>query len=75
MESDSKDCAEVELRELGEGEREEFILENQWAFKYGAVGEFGVRDEHYEEDGEVEGLPLWRAGHIILSLVAKTLLA
>lgn len=58
MESESKDCAEVELRELGEGEREEFILENQWAFKYGAVEEFGVRDEHYEEDGEVEGLPL-----------------
>ena len=29
------------------------ILDNQRAFKYGAIEEFGLRDDHYEEDGEI----------------------
>ena len=34
-------------------DREQFILDNQWAFKYGAMEEFGMRDDHFEEDGEI----------------------
>ena len=34
-------------------DREQFILDNQWAFKYGAQQEFGMRDERCEEGDEV----------------------
>ena len=34
-------------------DREQFILDNQWAFKYGAQQEFGMRDERCEEGEEV----------------------
>ena len=34
-------------------DKEQFILDNQWAFKYGATEEFGARDDHFEEDGEI----------------------
>lgn len=34
-------------------DREHFILDNQRAFKYGATEEFGLRDDHFEEDGEI----------------------
>ena len=34
-------------------DKEQFILDNQWAFKYGATEEFGMRDDHFEEDGEI----------------------
>lgn len=34
-------------------DREQFILDNQAAFKYGAMVEFGLRDEHFEDDGEI----------------------
>ncbi len=34
-------------------ERETFILANQRAFQYGAMEEFGLRDDHTEEDGEI----------------------
>lgn len=44
---------EVTLVPLTADEREQFILDNQWAFKHGALMEFGVRDEHMEEDGEI----------------------
>ena len=30
-----------------------FILDNQEAFRYGAMEEFGLRDNHFEEDGEI----------------------
>ena len=33
--------------------KEQFILDNQEAFRYGAIEEFGLRYEHYEEDGEI----------------------
>ena len=29
------------------------ILDNQEAFNYGALEEFGRRDDHFEEDGEI----------------------
>ena len=34
-------------------DKEQFILDNQWAFKYGATLEFGMRDDHFEEDDEI----------------------
>ena len=45
--------AEVTLTPLADEEREQFILDNQYAFKYGAMEEFGERDNHFEEDGEI----------------------
>ena len=34
-------------------DREQFILDNQLAFKYGALQEFGERDDHIDRDGEI----------------------
>ena len=45
--------AEVKLVPLQPDDREQFILDNQWAFKYGAQQEFGMRDERCEEGEEV----------------------
>ena len=44
---------EVTLQPLQKEDREQFIRDNQWAFKYGATEEFGMRDDHFEEDGEI----------------------
>ncbi|MBR2212171.1 MAG: GNAT family N-acetyltransferase [Fibrobacter sp.] len=44
---------EVTLLSLLPEDREQFILDNQWAFKYGAQQEFGMRDERCEEGEEV----------------------
>ncbi|MBQ3128701.1 MAG: GNAT family N-acetyltransferase, partial [Clostridia bacterium] len=43
----------VELVPLTAEDREQFILDNQWAFKYGALQEFGERDDHLDGDGEI----------------------
>ncbi len=43
----------ITLTRLTADEREQFILDNQYAFKYGAMEEFGERDNHFEEDGEI----------------------
>ena len=45
--------AELTLTPLTEDDREQFILDNQRAFRYGATEEFGKRDSSFEEDGEV----------------------
>ena len=45
--------ANITLTRLTIDEREQFILDNQYAFKYGAMEEFGERDNHFEEDGEI----------------------
>ena len=45
---------EVLLVPLQPEDREQFILDNQWAFKYGAQQEFGMRDERCEEGEEDE---------------------
>ena len=34
-------------------DREQFILDNQEAFNYGALEEFGRRDDHFEEDEQI----------------------
>ena len=43
----------IELKPLVLADREQFILDNQEAFNYGAREEFGLRDDHFEEDGEI----------------------
>lgn len=43
----------IRLSPLTPDDREQFILDNQWAFKYGALMEFGERDDHMDEDGEI----------------------
>ena len=45
--------AKITLTPLAEEDREQFILDNQRAFKFGAMEEFGKRDDHFEEDGEI----------------------
>ncbi len=45
--------ANITLTRLTEDDREQFILDNQRAFRYGAMEEFGKRDDHMEEDGEI----------------------
>ena len=43
----------VSLIPLADSDREQFILDNQRAFKYGAMEEFGERDNHLDFDGEI----------------------
>ena len=43
----------ITLTPLEGEDRERFIRDNQIAFKYGAVEEFGPRDDHFDEDGEI----------------------
>ena len=43
----------VTLVPLTNDDRDQFILDNQWAFKYGALQEFGERDNHIDDDGEI----------------------
>ncbi len=43
----------VSLVPLTALDREQFILDNQEAFKFGAVEEFGMRDDHIDDDGEI----------------------
>ena len=45
--------ANIILTRLTEDDREQFILDNQRTFKYGAMEEFGCRDDHMEEAGEI----------------------
>ena len=45
--------AVITLTRLTADDRDQFILDNQRAFKYGAMEEFGMRDDHLEEDGEI----------------------
>lgn len=43
----------IELRPLAPSDREQFINDNQEAFNYGALEEFGLRDDHFEEDDQI----------------------
>ena len=43
----------ITLTPLETEDRDQFIRDNQYAFKYGAMVEFGERDNHFEEDGEI----------------------
>ena len=44
---------DIQLCLMEEDDREQFILDNQEAFNYGALEEFGCRDNHFEEDGQI----------------------
>lgn len=43
----------VQLIPLEESDREQFITDNQEAFNFGATKEFGLRDDHFEEEGQI----------------------
>ena len=47
------DKQSIRLEPLQAADREQFIRDNQEAFLYGATQEFGMRDDHFEEDGEI----------------------
>lgn len=44
---------EVTLVPMDYNDRNQFILDNQEAFRFGAMEEFGMRDNHFEEEGEI----------------------
>ena len=44
---------DVKLVPLTADDREQFIKDNQEAFRFGALQEFGLRNERYEEEGEI----------------------
>ncbi|RLP05846.1 GNAT family N-acetyltransferase [Propionibacterium australiense] len=44
---------DVQLVPLREDDREQFIRDNQEAFNHGALVEFGCRDSHFEEAGQI----------------------
>lgn len=67
--------ADVILLPLEPEDREQFILDDQEAFNYGALVEFGPRDDHFEDEGEIisretieqsidggEALRIWQDG-------------
>ena len=43
----------VKLVPLEADDRDQFVRDNQEAFNYGALEEFGRRDDHLEEDGQI----------------------
>lgn len=43
----------VQLIPLVDSDREQFILDNQEAFNFGALEEFGVRNQHFQEEGQI----------------------
>lgn len=43
----------ITLTPLTEDDREQFILDNQYAFKFGALEEFGIRDDHLDANDEI----------------------
>ena len=45
--------ADIMLVPLDPQDQEQFISDNQEAFNYGALEEFGRRDDHFEEEGKI----------------------
>lgn len=43
----------ITLEPLKDENINQFVLDNQEAFRYGALEEFGLRDNHFEEEGEI----------------------
>lgn len=44
---------DIQLYLIEEDDREQFILDNQEAFNYGALEEFVCRDKHLKDDGQI----------------------
>lgn len=76
--------SEITLAPLAADDRESFIKDNQEAFNYGALEEFGRLDDHFEEDGEIisretietsidggEAYRIMRDGHPVGGLVIR----
>ena len=53
MNDGKSDLMDVKLVPLTADDREQFIWDNQEAFNYGALKEFGRRDDHFEEDEQI----------------------
>ncbi|KAL6612507.1 hypothetical protein LY90DRAFT_697594 [Neocallimastix californiae] len=49
----SKENPDVSLVPLQPEDREQFITDNQEAFNYGALEEFGKRDDHLNNEGQI----------------------
>ncbi len=45
--------SKIVLEPLTARDREQFISDNQLAFRYGALEEFGMRDDHLDGEGEI----------------------
>ncbi len=45
--------SDITLIPLTAEDKEKFITDNQEAFNYGALEEFGKRDDHLDEDGQI----------------------
>ncbi len=45
--------SEIKLLPLEQSDRRQFVKDNQEAFNYGALEEFNLRDDHFEQDGEI----------------------
>ncbi len=45
--------SKITLAPLVAEDRDRFILDNQESFRFGAMEEFGMRDGHMEEEGEI----------------------
>lgn len=43
----------ISLEPLEENDKEQFIIDNQEAFNYGALEEFGQLNDNFEEDGQI----------------------
>ena len=50
------DAIKITLAPLEPDDREQFISDNQEAFRFGAMEEFGCRDAHMESPGEIISL-------------------
>lgn len=46
-------CQDISLVPLQLEDQNQFVLDNQEAFNYGALEEFECRDDHFEEDGQI----------------------
>ena len=55
---------DIKLIPLEEADKEQFIKDNQEAFNYGALEEFGMRDDHFEEDDQFPD-GMFRFGKVI----------
>ena len=76
--------ANIVLLHLEPEDREQFIRDNQEAFNYGALVEFGLRDDHFEDEGKIisretieqsidggEALRIWQDGEKVGGAVIK----
>ena len=55
---------DINLLALTSDDREQFILDNQEAFNFGALEEFGRRDDHFEVEVCFFNIDIWRYGRL-----------